>query len=236
MGATVVGVNGHDVGAGASGDPPATRLIDRLDLLSKKLYIELLVGDAGSVGKMVTIGIVGFTVILGSLVKEAAGNSQFEILEGHGTFLILCHFAVGEILFHALPFGIGKSPVGIEGTLEVGEVDPRGDGGFEERYVFTVAVGVVTEVGVAGFDEYDGFQAQFSEDRGEEDTCVDAIGLTGIEDFVEEAYVLNIGAWRGVGGTGDGGVSDAVVEGVIPYGEDLVAYGLSGTGLVAGET
>ena len=51
-----------------------------------------------------------------------------------------------------------------EVALEVGEVHPGGDRCFEESDVAAVAVGVEAEVGVAGFDEDDCFEAYFAQD------------------------------------------------------------------------
>ena len=192
-----------------------------------------MVGDGGGVGEVFAVGLVGFTVVLGGFVKEAARNGKFNLLEGERTLLVLFNLLLAEVLLNLLPLGIGQTSVGIEAALEVGEVDPGGDGGFEERELLAVAVGVVAEVGVARFDEDDRFEAEFAEDGGEEDAGVDTVGLARGEDFVEEADVLHVGARRGVGSAGDGGVGDAVVEGVVPDGEHLVADGLRTAGLIA---
>ena len=88
---------------------------------------------------------------------------------------------------------------------------------------------------MAGLDEDNGLEAYFAEDGGEEDAGIDAVGLAAVPHLVEEAYVLHVGARRGVGGAGDRGVGDAVREGVVPDGEDLFLDVLRAVGLVARE-
>ena len=128
-----------------------------------------------------------------------------------------------EIFGHAFQLRFRQAAVVVEGSFEFREVGPGCDGGFKQGDVFAFGVGVVAEVGVAGFDEDDGFESDFAEDGGEEDAGVDAVGLTGVPHLVEEADVLDVGARGGVGGAGDGAVGDAAVEDVVPYGEDLFA-------------
>ena len=127
-----------------------------MHLTTEDLDVELLVGDGGGVGEVFAVSLVGFTVVLGGFVKEAAGDGEFNLLEGERTLLVLFNLLFAEVLLNLLPLGVGQASVGIEAALEVGEVDPRGDGGFEECELLAVTVGVVAEVGVAGFDEDDG--------------------------------------------------------------------------------
>ena len=128
-----------------------------------------------------------------------------------------------------------EASLGVEALLEFWEVDPGGDGGFEEFYFGVVFfVGVVSEVGVAWFDEDEWAESYLAEDGGEEDAGVDAVGLMGVEDLVEEPDVLHVGGGGGVGGAGDGGVGDAAVEGIVPDGKDLFASGV-GAVLVSGD-
>ena len=192
--------------------------------------VELLVAHFVGVGEVLSVGEVGFLVVLGGFVEEAVGEGAFELVDADAALLPLFELPVGEVF----GYGADGGGVGLQFALEVGEVDPGGDGGFEEGDVFAVFVGVVAEVGVAGFDEDDGFEAYFAEDGGEEDAGVDAVGLAVAVDFVEEAYVLDVGVGGGVGGAGDGGVGDAALEGVAPDGADLFGD-VAGSVLVAGE-
>ena len=79
---------------------------------------------------------------------------------------------------------------------------------------------------MAGLDEDDGLEANLAHDGGEEDAGVDAVGLSRVVDLVEEAYVLDVGAFGWGRGTGNGGVGDAAFKGVVPDGLDLRGYTL----------
>lgn len=82
----------------------------------------------------------------------------------------------------------------VEASVKVWEVDPRGDGGFEEVDVTPILVSIVAEIGMAGFNEDNGFKTKFSEDGCEEDAGIDTVGLTGVADFVKETDVLYVGS------------------------------------------
>ena len=179
--------------------------IDGLDLLAEELDVELLVGDGIAVGKVLAVGVVCVAVVFGGLLEEAAGDGEFELVEGHTALLIALYLVLRQVFLHLLELSFWQASVVVEAALEVGEVDPRGDGGFEEGYLLAVAVGVVAKVGVAGLDEDNGLEAYFAEDGGEEDAGIDAVGLAAVPHLVEEAYVLHVGAQRGVGGAGDRG-------------------------------
>ena len=209
--------------------------VDGLDLVAEEFDVELLVGDGVGVGEVLAVGVVGLAVVFGGFLEEAAGDVEFELGEVELALPVVFYILLGEVFAYLLEFVVRQASVVVEAPLEVWEVDPRGDGGFEECYLLAVAVGVVAEVGVTGFDEDDGLEAEFAEDGGEEDAGIDAVGLSGVVDFVEEADVLDVGAGRGVGGAGDGGIGYSVVEGVVPDGEDLVGDVGGAVGLVAGE-
>lgn len=204
-------------------------------MFAEEFDVKLLVGDGGGVGEVNAVGEIGFAVVFRGFVEEASSHGFFECGEIHLSGFVLRYFFFGEVFFDAGEFVFRESAIGIEISLELGKVDPGSDGGLKEFDVFAVAVGVVAEVGVAGFDKDDGFESYFAKDGGEEDACVNAVGLSSGKDFVEESDMLDIGARRWVGGAGDGGVGDAMVESVVPDGEDLVAYGLRAAGLVASE-
>lgn len=210
--------------------------VDGLDGLAEGLDVELLVGDGGGVGEVVAVGEVGVLVVLRGLVEERACDEDKELVCGEELVVVVFELFGREVFGDFLEVLFRDATVWVEVFAYLREVDPSGDGGFECGDVFTLFISVVAEVGVAGFDEDDGAEANLAEDGGEEDAGIDAVGLTGGEHFVEEAYVLYVGTRGGVGGAGDGGVGDAAVEGVVPDGEGLLGDILGAVGLVAGES
>ena len=95
-----------------------------MDLGTEEFDVELLVGDGGGIGKVGAVGEVGFAVVFGGFVKEAAGNGFFELSEVHFASLILCDLGVGEVFFDASEFGLRESAIREEATLKVREVNP----------------------------------------------------------------------------------------------------------------
>lgn len=182
---------------------------------------------------MVAVGFVCLAVVFGGFVEERSCDEDEYLVGGDAAVAVVVELVGCDVFGYFVELFFGDLPVGEERAAQLGEIDPGGDGCFEEGDVFVFAVGVVAEVGVAGFDEDDGSEAYLAQDGGEEDAGVDAVGLTCVVDFVEEADVLDVGAWVGVGGAGDGGVGNAAVEGIVPYGEGLVGDVGGARGLVA---
>ena len=93
---------------------------------------------------------------------------------------------------------------------DLGIVDPRGDGGLDKVDVFLFPIGVIAQIGVAGFDEDDGLEAYFAKDGGEENACVYTISLAGVIDLIKEPNMLYVGVRGGVGGACYGRVCEAL--------------------------
>ena len=213
--------------------PEAGWSVDGLDGLAQGFDVELLEGDGVGVGEVLAVVPVGLLVVGGGLVEERCGDEDEELLGADAAVGVVLQLFGGEIFGYFLQLLFGQVAVGVEVAEQVGVVDPRGDGGFEEGYVFLFLVGVVAEVGVAGLDEDDGPQAYLAQDGGQVDAGVDAVGLARVPHLVEEAYVLHVGGGRGVGGAGDGGVGEAAQQCVVPDGQHLLLYVGLGAGLVA---
>ena len=213
------------------GRSEALLVVDGLDHLAELLDVELLVLHVVGVGEVALVCVVVVAVVFGGAEEEVVRDGAFELVESHLAFFPLFFLVVGEVflIFGVHSFGdalrsdglgaIGKDLLMV--AREGWKIDPAGDGGLKNVDVFAHSVGVVAEVGVAGLDEDDGFEAYLAHDGGEEDAGIDAVGLAGVIDFVEEAYVLHVRARCWGGGAGDGRVGDAVLEGIAPDGFDL---------------
>lgn len=130
-----------------------------MDVLPENLDIKLLIADGRGVGEVVAVVEVGLAVVLGGLVEKGACDEDEEVVSADVAGAVIVELLLGEVFGYLSEFFLREEALVVEGFAELGEVDPAGDGGFEEGDVLGLLVGVVAEVGVAGFDEDDRAEA-----------------------------------------------------------------------------